>query len=475
MSSRRQPRKTKVIATIGPACDDEDTLAAMIAAGMNVARLNFSHGDLETHAERLERVRRVAERVGANVGAMVDTRGREIRTGRVEGGSVRLEAGHEFVLYTDDRAGNADGVSITHPSLPDHVKLRDPILLDDGTIELSVIALADGAVRCRVERGGLLRDNKGVNLPENPSVFDAMEAGSAGDLEFAAANDVEYLAASFIRDAGDVRHIRARLEALGADIPIIAKIENRRSVENLASIIEVADGTMVARGDLGVELSLAQGPTIQKRIIRATVTNGKPVITATQMLDSMERNLRPTRAEVSDVANAILDGSSAVMLSGETAAGAYPVESVRTMVALALEAEAALGEYGHLQQFAASPSNVVTEAVAQASITMARHLEARAIVALTETGLTARLISKYRPGCAILAVTTSARVTRRLAMNWGVLALHYTGGGDDDLKIRFATTRARELGYADAGDLVIVTAGSSAQAGSTDLIRVLRV
>lgn len=447
----------------------------MIAAGMNVARLNLSHDSLEVNGGRLEKVRRAAEAIHANVAVMVDTRGREIRLGEVEGGAVELKLGQEFVLHSDDRTGTNEGVSVSHRTLYDHVKLRDRILLDDGTIELKVTGLADGAVRCRVECGGTLRGNKGVNLPDNSSAFDALETDDEGDLKFAASHDVEYLAASFIRNANDVERIRAQLRAFGAEIPIIAKIENRSGVDNLEKIITAADGTMVARGDLGVELDFAQGPTIQKKIIRATVTNGKPVITATQMLDSMERNPRPTRAEVSDVANAILDGTSAVMLSGETAAGSYPVDAVHTIVKLALEAEAGLREYGYLQQILPNPSNVITEAVAQASITMANHLKAAAIIALTETGFTSRLISKYRPDCPILAVTSSLQVVRRLAMNWGVRAIHYQGNGSDDDKIQFAMRQAKELGYVRSSDVIIATAGSSHQAGSTDLIRVLSV
>ncbi len=442
---------------------------------MNVARLNLSHGSLDAQAERLTKVRSAAAAVEANVAVMVDTRGREVRLGKVEGGAVELKRGQKFVLYNDNRVGTTQGISLSLAALHEHVKPHDRILVDDGTIGFVVTRVADDAVHCRVECGGTLRSNKGVNLPDNPGAFDALELDDKGELEFAVQHDVEYLAASFIRSADDVDRIRSRLEALDADIPIIAKIENRRGVSNLDEIVATADGTMVARGDLGVELDLAQGPAIQKKIIRTTVTNGKPVITATQMLDSMERNPRPTRAEVSDVANAILDGTSAVMLSGETAAGAYPVDAVHTMVSLALEAEAGLEEYGYLQQILPHPSNEVTEAVAQASITMAAHLKAAAIIALTETGFTSRLISKYRPGCPILAVTSSARVVRRLAMNWGVRAMHYQGQGSDEEKLQFATHRAKQLGCVHPEDIVIATAGSSHQAGSTDLIRVLSV
>ena len=468
-------QKTKIIATLGPACDDESILRSMIAAGMNVVRLNLSHGTFDDHAQRLARLRMVAAGVDANIAVMVDTRGREIRTGLLTDGLAVLNPGESFMLYSDDREGSAAGVSVSHPTLHEHVKLRDRILLDDGLIELSVSGVALEGIRTTIECGGELRDRKGVNIPGNPSVFDSIDSDVKGDLEFVAEHDVQYVAASFIRDAADINRLRAKLDSLGSDTPIIAKIESRGGVDNLDEIIAVADGTMVARGDLGVELDLAQGPTIQKRIIRSTVTNGKPVITATQMLDSMERNPRPTRAEVSDVANAILDGTSAVMLSGETAVGAYPVEAVRTLAHLAREAEAGLSEFGHLQQILPHTSDRVTDAVAQAAITMAKHLNAAAIVALTETGFTSRLISKYRPVCPILAISSSDRVVHRLAMNWGVTAIQYAGDGSDDDRLEFAMRTAKECGYARSGDIVIATTGSHQRAGSTDLIRVLTI
>ncbi len=468
-------RKTKVIATLGPACDDQQTLSAMIAAGMNVARLNLSHGTFESHGRRLRQVRETAASMDANIAVMVDTRGREIRTGAMVDGAAELERGQDFELFGDRREGNASGVFVSHKTLHAHLQPGHRVLLDDGAIELVVTGVDGRSVRCRVECGGTLRTNKSVNLPDTPHAADDLESDDEGDLRFAAEHDVDYVAASFIRGAEDIKRLRAQLDALDANIPIIAKIESREGVENLQDIIVNADGAMVARGDLGVELPLTQGPLIQKRVIRTTVTNGKPVITATQMLDSMERNPRPTRAEASDVANAILDGTSAVMLSGETAVGAYPVQAVSTMVALALEAETGLKNFGSLQQILPNPSNQVTEAVAQAAITMANHLRAAAIIALTETGFTARLISKYRPGCPILAVTTSARVHRRLAMNWGVYGIRYPGEGNDQDKIAHATQHATHVGILRRGDLIIATAGSSHTAGSTDLIRVLSV
>jgi pyruvate kinase len=328
-----------------------------------------------------------------------------------------------------------------------------------------------------VIHGGLLGNSKSVNLPETKLALSAVSPENREDvvkeLGFAAENDVDYIAASFIQSADDIHKMREILEERGVRIPIIAKIENRAGVANLEEIVEAADGIMVARGDLGVELPLADVPSTQKNIIRTTVSNGKPVITATQMLASMERNPKPTRAEASDVANAILDGTSAVMLSGETAVGKYPVESVRTLSVIALRAEASLREYGYLQKIKPHPANVVTEAIGQASVGMAANLKAAAIISLTETGFTSRLISKYRPDCPILAITSSRLVVRKLSMNWGVIPILYEGDPTDDARIEFATTRIRELGYATSGDILVATAGQHQRAGGTDLIRVI--
>lgn len=472
---RVRPRRTKIIATIGPASDAPEVIEEMIRAGMNVARLNLSHGSFPEHAERIRRVRAAAARAGAFTAILVDTKGSEIRTGALHGGEASLEAGEHFELYLQPRTGDASGVSVSNANLGDAVRAGDSVLLDDGTIELRVESVDDKNVRCVIIRGGLLRDSKGVNLPDSELQFAAEDRLTREELAFAVEQDVDYIAASFVHSEADIDAIRSILEELDAKIPIIAKVENRAAVTNLDSIVNAANGTMVARGDLGVEFPLAEVPAIQKNVIRTTVTNGKPVITATQMLDSMERNPRPTRAEVSDVANAILDGSSAVMLSGETAMGKYPVESVRTMSALAVRAEASLKEFGQLQKILPNPSNVITEAVSQAAIAMADHLKAAAIVSLTETGLTSRLISKYRPDCPIIAVTTSVQVVRRFSMNWGVHALHYTGKASDQDKVQFAIRRAKELRWVEVGDIVVATSGQALQAGSTNLIRVVVV
>ena len=475
-SSRRlRPRRTKTIATIGPACDAQATIEEMIRVGMNVARLNLSHGSFVEHTARIGRVRAAAEQVGTYTAILVDTKGSEIRTGPLDGGRAELVAGNRFELFHEPQLGNASGVSVSNANLGDAVRPGTSVLLDDGTIELRVERVSRKGVRCTVVRGGELGDSKGVNLPDSEMQFSAEDRLTREEIAFAVEQEVDYIAASFVQGEKDVLAIRGILEELGAKIPIIAKIENRAAVTNLESIVNAADGTMVARGDLGVEFPLAEVPAIQKKIIRTTVTNGKPVITATQMLDSMERNSRPTRAEVSDVANAILDGTSAVMLSGETAMGKYPVESVRTMSALAVRAEASLKEFGQLQKILPNPSNVITEAVSQAAIAMADQLGAAAIISLTETGFTSRLMSKYRPSCPIVAVTTSVEVVRRFSMNWGVHAIHYTGNASDQDKVQFAIRRAKEFGWVQEGDTVVATSGQTQQAGSTNLIRVVVV
>jgi pyruvate kinase len=390
---------------------------------------------------------------------------------------VELVPGGTFTLYTETRVGDASGVSVSYRRLPQEVKPGIPVLLDDGAIELEVAAVGANAIQCRIIHGGRLRANKSVNLPETQLSMSAVSPENRDDvqreLRFAAEHDIDYIAASFVQSAEDVVRMREMLAEREVSIPIIAKIENRAGVRNLEEIVGAADGIMVARGDMGVELPLAEVPSTQKKIIRTTVYNGKPVITATQMLASMETNPKPTRAEASDVANAILDGSSAVMLSGETAAGKYPVEAVRTMAVLALRTEASLREYGYLQKIMPHASNVVTEAVSQAAVAMASQLNAAAIFSLTETGFTSRLISKHRPDSPILAITASPLVARRLSMNWGVIPLLFEGARSDDSKIEFAVERAKALGYLEAGDIIVATAGHLQQAGGTDLIRVI--
>jgi pyruvate kinase len=470
-------RKTKIVATIGPACNTPEMLKGMIEAGMNVARLNLSHGTHEAHKEQITRLRTAASQLGTNIAIMIDTRGIEIRTGTLKDDTVDLVPGADFCLHTEDRPGDDTGVSITYRKLFEEVRQGTPILLDDGAIELEVTRVVDGVINCRVIHGGRLGNSKSVNLPETKLALSAVSPENRDDvvkeLNFAAENDVDYIAASFIQTADDINKMREILIERDVNIPIIAKIENRAGVANMEEIVDAADGIMVARGDMGVELPLADVPATQKHIIRTTVSNGKPVITATQMLASMEHNPKPTRAEASDVANAILDGTSAVMLSGETAVGKYPLEAVKTLATIAMRAESSLSEYGYLQKIKPSPANVVTQAVGQASVVMAANLKAAAIISLTETGFSARLISRHRPDCPILAITSSQVVARKLCMNWGVIPVLYQGEPSDLARIDFAINKAREIAYADSGNTLIVTAGHHQQAGGTDLIRVI--
>jgi len=470
-------RKTKIVATIGPACDKPDMLKAMIEAGMNVARLNLSHGSHENHSQQILTLRTAASELGRNIAIMIDTRGIEIRTGLLEGDTATLVPGELFSLHTENRSGDASGVSITYQKLFEEVRKGVPILLDDGAIELEVESVSDGVINCRIIHGGQLGNSKSVNLPDTQLAMSAVSPENRDDiikeLSFAAENDVDYIAASFVQSADDIYKMREILVEKDALIPIIAKIENKAGVANMDEIVDAADGVMVARGDLGVELPLADVPTTQKHIIRTTVSNGKPVITATQMLASMEHNPKPTRAEASDVANAILDGTSAVMLSGETAVGKYPLEAVRMLSTIALRAEASLHEYGYLQKIKPNPANVVTQAIGQASVSMAANLKAAGIISLTESGFTSRLISKYRPDCPILAVTSSKRVARKLSMNWGVIPALYQGNPEDEERIEFAIAEIRQMVNAGSGDILVITAGHQQRSGGTDLIRII--
>ncbi len=472
-------RKTKIVATIGPACDSPEMLEQMLLAGVNVARLNLSHGTFEGHRRMIGRIRDVAARLGHHIAIMIDTRGVEIRTGLLRDGRIELKRGAEFVLRVDETPGDVHGVSMTYPNLPREVAVGAPILLDDGAIELQVVETSDTEIRCKVVHGGMLGERKSINLPEtrlklataNPENRDDVKK----ELDFASANDIDYIAASFVQSADDIRTIREILHENDRDIPIIAKIENKAGIDNLEEIVLEANGVMVARGDLGVELPFGEVPEAQKRMIRTTVMNGKPVITATQMLASMEDNPKPTRAEASDVANAILDGTSAIMLSGETATGKYPVDAVRTMSDLALRTESYLDEFGYLQKILPNPSNVVTDAVSQAVVAMVKQLNAAAVFSLTNTGFTARLISRHRPECPIFAVTGSVSVARRLSMNWGITALLCEPGLSDQKRIEYGVEQARQLGFVDSGDIVVATWGYKHSTGGTDMIRVLEV
>jgi pyruvate kinase len=471
------PGLTKVVATIGPACDAPATLAAMLRAGVSVARLNLSHGSHAEHAARAARVREAADRCGVPVAILFDTKGPEVRTAPLCGPPVELAPGDSFVLHVDGRATTRGGTSVTHVLLPREVEAGALVLVDDGRIELRVLEADDAGVRCEVVRGGELGSQKSVHVRGARLSLPSLGEADRADLRFAVEQGADYVAASFVRSAEDVKRIRELVRGFGAEIPIIAKIEDQGGVDHLEDVVAAADGTLVARGDLGVALPVEEVPLVQKRIIRTTVAAGKPAVTATQMLDSMERNPRPTRAEATDVANAIFDGTSAVMLSGETARGRHPVEAVRTMVRLARRAESALGEYGDLQRLGRAAAGSVTEAVARAAVELAHELRAAAILTVTETGFTSRAISKHRPRCPILALTSDARVVRRLCLNWGVtpLLVPEAAGGGDAARIRFGIERAQALGRLRAGDLVVTTAGISRAVGTTSQIRVVPV
>ena len=468
---QRRLRNTKVVGTIGPACDESEQIRNLIQAGLNVARLNFSHGNHAQHADLAARVREEAGNLGANVAIMGDTRGPEIRSGRLQGGEpVVLMAGESFQLFIDDRLGNVQGVSVDHVTLPREVAVGRSIYLDDGSIHLHIERTSETVVDCTVVRGGKLGERKGVTVPGVLLSVPALSDADIADLQFAAKQGFDYIAASFVRSSLDVQRIREVIAGAGASIPVIAKIENPLAIQNLEEIVAAADGTMVARGDLGVEMPVEQVPLIQKRIIRTTVSAGKPVITATQMLDSMERNARPTRAEASDVANAILDGTSAVMLSGETAQGLHPVEAVTMMGDIAREAEGGLAEYGALQTNPQPVRDRITDAVAHAACAIAQRAHACAILTLTESGHTPRAISKHRPSVPIFAVSSDPGVVRKLALNWGVTGLVKEAGTDEE-KIEYGLTRGREI-CGDPHSPIVVTAGISRESGSTNLVRV---
>ncbi len=479
MPTYTRMRRTKIVATIGPASDTLENIMALINAGMNVARINLSFGANNDQDERVKRIRLAAKELGKHIAVMIDTRGIEIRSGKLEDQIAVLRAGQDFILYTDGRLGNSAGASMSYKNLPNEVEEGTPILMDDGALELVVKKVINNEIRCRIVVGGTLRENKSINLPETELAMSAVSPENRAyvqkEMAFAAKHDVEYVAASFVQNADDIYKMREVLAEHGKDIPIIAKIENKAGVANLKEIVEAANGLMVARGDLGVELPLADVPATQKEIIRATVSAGKPVITATEMLASMERNPKPTRAEASDVANAILDGTSAVMLSGETAVGKYPVKAVQIMHELALRAEMSLKEYGYLQLIKPHPSHKITEAVSQAANNMATHIGARAIIALTETGFTARMISKHRPDSPIMAITGSKKEARRLALNWGIQAIHYKGKLSDEEKLQYGIEHSMKQGCVQNGDTVIVTAGINQSAGGTDFIRVITI
>jgi pyruvate kinase len=468
-------KKTKIVCTLGPASEKEEVLRQLILNGLNVARLNFSHGDHEEHKNRIDLVKKIREELDMPVAIMLDTKGPEIRTKDFENGAVDLVEGQEFTLTTRDILGNKDICSITYKGLPNDVKKGDTILIDDGLIALEVVEIKDGTdIKCIVKNPGPVKNKKGVNVPNVKINLPAITEKDRADIEFGIANDIDFIAASFIRKASDVLEIRKILEENNAEhIQIISKIENQEGVDNIDEIIEVSDGIMVARGDLGVEIPTEEVPLIQKMIIKKCNEVGKPVITATQMLDSMIRNPRPTRAEVTDVANAILDGTDAIMLSGETAAGKYPVEAVKTMANIARKTEASLDYAKILQSKTVGKDITVTNAISHATCATAQDLEASAIITATSSGYTAKAVSKFRPKAPIIAATPNQRVMRKLAVVWGVYPIFAEHTDSTDEIIDLSVEKALEKGLIDNGDLIVITAGVPVGvAGSTNLIKV---
>jgi len=467
-------KKTKIVCTIGPATEHEEVLKSLINTGMNVARINFSHGSHEEHKLKFDLIKKVREDLNEPVAIMLDTKGPEIRTLNFENGKAELVAGQKFTITTREILGNAEICGITYKELPNDVKKGDSILIDDGLIGLRVEEIVnDTDILCTVENPGVVKDKKGVNVPCVQINLPALTEKDRSDIKFGIENGIDFIAASFIRKPSDVIGIRRILEENNAsDIHIISKIENHEGVENIVDIIEVSDGIMVARGDLGVEIPAEDVPLVQKMIISKCNAVGKPVITATQMLDSMIKNPRPTRAEVTDVANAILDGTDAIMLSGETAIGKYPQSAVETMARIAEKIENS-ESYKDMLKNAMSNNIAITNAISYATGTIARDLNVSAILTATSSGYTARAVSKYRPDSMIIAATPSEVVMRKLAVVWGVRSVLTARMTSTDDAIESSVQSALDAGYLSQGELIVITAGIPVGVvGGTNMIKV---
>ena len=466
-------RRTKIVATVGPASRDRKVLESLAQAGVDVVRLNFSHGEHAQHLEVIHSVREISAALGRPIALLQDLSGPKIRTGRLKGGGpVELRAGARLRITIDETIeGTAERISTTYDPLPRDVSSGDKILLDDGNLELKVIGASLDEVECEVVYGGLLKPNKGMNLPGVKLSTPALTEKDRRDLAFGIAHGVDYVALSFVRQAADVEECKALIKSHGGSAPVIAKIEKREAMNDLPSILEVTDGVMVARGDLGVELSTEEVPTLQKRIIARANAAGKVVITATQMLESMIEHPRPTRAEASDVANAILDGTDGIMLSAETASGAYPVESVATMARIALYTEE-YGSFGAPARVTGGPPSMIARSLARVASTVAEELDCKLIVAFTESGATARLVSSYRPRAPIAAVTYNELTYRRLALWWGVVPVKSEFAPTTDEMIVRGEELLKRSGLVSSGDTILMLAGQSHIAGATNMLRV---
>ncbi len=478
--------RTKIVCTIGPASRAPEMLRELMLAGMDVARLNFSHGSQAYHGENIERIRAVAAEVGKPIAILTDLQGPKLRVGEMGGEGVPLVSGKKVVLTTRPIVGHDGEVPVQYAELPRDVEPGDRILIDDGLLELEVLFTGETDIACRVITGGLLQTNKGMNLPRASHAIPAITDKDRQDLRFVLEQQVDWVALSFVRNPGEVRGLKEMIQELSSarswrfpatvadsPVPVVAKIEKPKAVDSIDGIIEVADAIMVARGDLGIETSPEAVPIVQKMIIAKCNASGKPVITATQMLDSMMRNPRPTRAEASDVANAILDGTDAIMLSGETAVGKYPLEALRTMVRIAQEAERSGLDSAASPRSALGPVTSIADAVSHATYETACDLGAAAIITPTLSGHTARVISKYRPYSPIIAVTPSPVVQRQLALYWGARALLSERTESTDETISGAVRAAREHGLVEQGDVVVITAGAAGSGpGTTDIMKV---
>jgi pyruvate kinase len=469
-------RKTKIVCTIGPASESVEKLTQLIEAGMNVARLNFSHGDFEEHGQRIQNIREASAKTGKTVAILLDTKGPEIRTNNMAGGAIELRAGENIIISMNEVEGTAEKFSVTYAGLIEDVHTGSKILLDDGLIGLEVTKIdkANSEIHTKILNSGTLKNKKGVNVPGVSVNLPGITEKDAQDITFGIEQGVDFIAASFVRRASDVLEIRQLLEEHNASyINIIPKIENQEGVDNIEEILEISDGLMVARGDLGVEIPAEEVPLVQKKLIKKCNAQGKPVITATQMLDSMQRNPRPTRAEASDVANAIFDGTDAIMLSGETAAGSYPVEAVQTMHNIASRAESALDHKEILSNRSKDNEHNITDAIGESVAHTALNLDVNAIITPTESGHTARMISKYRPKAPIVAVTSNDYVSRRLSLTWGVYPQIGQKASTTDDMLDIAVEESLNSGIVASGDLVVITAGVPVgEAGTTNLMKI---
>ncbi len=468
-------KKTKIICTIGPASESKEVLEQLMNEGMNICRLNFSHGDFDEHLNRIKNIREVSDKLGMNTAILLDTKGPEVRLGDFENGAVEFEKGDIVTILREKVLGNHERFHIQCPEIFDDVEEGGVILMDDGKMKVTILEKRDGELVCRVENPHILKSKKGCNLPNVKLSMPFVSAKDDGDLRFGCRNDVDYIAASFTRRKEDVLEIRRILKEEGKEnIQIIAKIENQEGYDNLDDILEVADGIMVARGDLGVDVSLELVPIYQKRIIKRCNELGKPVITATHMLESMQGNPRPTRAEASDVANAILDGTDAIMLSGESAAGMYPVEAVHTMVTIANGIEKIIPYRNNLKTSLKSCKRTREDAIGISAADMALTIDVAAIVVFTQSGTSARRISKYRPCCPILAVTFDPKTDRSLALNWGIQSLvsDITNTKENEADLARVVAKANGI---PKGATIVTVAGYPSGIGATNALRIIEV